>query len=74
MNVLFLCEIYRLPPLPPTSKIGWLDDLIDFHWKWGVWIGNGGFDASQLGLRCGAALPGTFFFKKNMTFVKKHDF
>ena len=43
---------------------------MDFDWKWGVWIGNGGFDASQFGLRFSAALPGFLFSRKNMTFVK----
>ena len=66
--------IYRLPPLPPTSKNRWFDDLMDFYWKWGVWIGNGGVGASQFGLRFGAALHGAFFSRKNTTFLKKHDF
>ena len=44
---------------------------MDFDWKWGVWIGNGGFGASQFGLRFGAALPGAFFFQKNNDFREK---
>ena len=47
---------------------------MDFHWKWGVWIGNEGFGASKFGLRFGAALPGAFFSRKNMTFVKNMIF
>ena len=30
-------RIYRLPPLPPTSKTRWFDVLMGFDWKWGVW-------------------------------------
>ena len=66
--------IYRLPPLPPTSKIRWFDDLMDFGREWGVWIGNGGVGASQFGLRFGAALPGFFFSRKTWPSLKKHDF
>ena len=39
-----------------------------------IFIGNGGFGASQFGLLCGASLPGAFFSRKNMTLVKKHYF
>ena len=46
---------------------------MDFDWKWGVWIGNGGVGASQFGLRFGAALPGAFFPEKHDP-REKHDF
>ena len=47
---------------------------MDFYWKWGVWIGNEGFGASQFGLRFGAALPGDFFGEKHLFFVKNMFF
>ena len=62
-------EIYRLPLLPPTSKLRRFDVLMDFYWKWGVWIGNGVLVHPQFCLLCGAALPGAFL-KKSMTFMK----
>ena len=42
----------------------------------GAWVGglHGCMGPPQLGLLCGAALPGAFFSRKNMTSVKKHDF
>ena len=39
----------------------------------GFWLEMGGLVHLQLGLLCGAALPGAFF-KKIMTFLKKHEF
>ena len=51
-------------------------DLINFEW---IWMGLDGFRLGfvwiwmdlhpQLGLLCGAALPGAFFSRKNMSLV-----
>ena len=41
-------EIYRLPPLLPTSKTRWFHVLMGFDWKWGVWcIPNSDFCVVQ---------------------------